>query len=541
MGLAGGLLLWVAFPPLDWWPLAWVAPIFWVWLVRMRKLPGRRPYRALYLAGFIHWLLLIQWVRLPHWTAYFGWLALTCYLAFYLPLFVGLARVAAGRLRMPILFAAPVVWTGLELARGHLLTGFSIALLGHTQVKWHALIQIADLAGAYAVSFVVIFAAACLARMLPVDGRPAAWWPFVPLVVTLAATLAYGQYRTGQTTGPEPPRATVRVALIQGSIDTVFDDTRLASETFKQYRELSLEAIRRDRNLDLIVWPESMFTAELPLITHDAEFQVPADGDLPPVVYRKRVREFARLFHDRALAASRELRVPMLVGAEAVHYGSSFSPQRYNTAILIEPSGTISGPEHRYEKMHRVMFGEYVPLGEVFPWLYRLTPMYAGLTPGSRPQVFDVAGLKMAPSICFENTVPHLIRRQVEQLRRGGSEPDVLMTVTNDGWFWGSSLLDLHLTCGVFRAVENRKPVLVAGNTGFSAWIDGNGRIVEKGPRRRTGIVWAHVRPDGRTSGYRRLGDLPAGVCLAVCLAATVAGVLGRLRTARTEPRPSGP
>ena len=135
-GLLGAALLWAAFPPLDLWLLAWVAPIPWVLLIRRRQLAGRRPYTMLALAGFSFWMAVLHFLRLPHWATSFGWVALSFYFAFYLPLFVGLSRVAVHRLRVPVILAAPVVWTGLELARAHLLTGMSMASLGHTQYRW---------------------------------------------------------------------------------------------------------------------------------------------------------------------------------------------------------------------------------------------------------------------------------------------------------------------------------------------------------------------------------------------------------------------
>jgi len=113
--------------------------------------------------------------------------------------------------------------------------------------------------------------------------------------------------------------------------------------------------------------------------------------------------------------------------------------------------------------------------------------------------------------------LPHLIRRQVQTLAHAGREPHVLLNLTNDGWFWGSSELDMHLICGVFRAVEMRKPFLIAANTGFSAWIDANGRILDRGPRRATGTILAEVCPDPRHSLYLRYGDWFAGACLAGC------------------------
>ena len=116
-------------------------------------------------------------------------------------------------------------------------------------------------------------------------------------------------------------------------------------------------------------------------------------------------------------------------------------------------------------------------------------------------------------------------------MRERGEEPDVLVNLTNDGWFWGSSELDMHLACGVFRAVELRKPFLIAANTGFSAWIDSDGRIVKQGQRRATDIIIASVMLDRRRSFYSSYGDLFAGFCLAATLLFAVAGIWPRGRS----------
>ena len=135
----------------------------------------------------------------------------------------------------------------------------------------------------------------------------------------------------------------------------------------------------------------------------------------------------------------------------------------------------------------------------------------------------EVGGTRYAPSICFETTLSHVIRGHVNDLSARGREPDVLVNLTNDGWFWGSTELDLHLICGVFRAVECRKPLLIAANTGFSAWIDGDGRILEQGPRRDTGIIIADVALDPHDSFYVKHGDWFAGLCLIIT--ALLAGI----------------
>ena len=100
---------------------------------------------------------------------------------------------------------------------------------------------------------------------------------------------------------------------------------------------------------------------------------------------------------------------------------------------------------------------------------------------------------RFAPNVCYETALARVIRRQVAELRDRDREPDVLVNVTNDSWFRGSSELDLHLICGVFRAVECRKPLVIAANTGFSAHIDAVGRIVQQGPRGDAGVLIADV------------------------------------------------
>jgi apolipoprotein N-acyltransferase len=117
-----------------------------------------------------------------------------------------------------------------------------------------------------------------------------------------------------------------------------------------------------------------------------------------------------------------------------------------------------------------------------------------------------------------------VIRGQVNTLTAEGKEPDILINLTNDGWYWGSSELDMHLACGVFRAVECRKPLLVAANTGFSAWIDADGRIQAQGPRRATDVLIAEPRLGQYHSWYLAHGDWFAGICLLACVLCGLCG-----------------
>lgn len=526
-GLAflGAVLLWASLPPLDLWPLAWIAPVPWIVLIRRKQLDSRRPYTVLYLAGLVFWLGTLHWLRLPHWATSFGWLALSLYFACYAPLFVGLSRVAVHRLSIPLMIAAPVVWTGLELARAHVLTGMSMASIAHTQYRWLGLIQVSDLVGEYGVTFLLVFVAAAIARMLPCDDQRRVFWPLLPIAVLVGGALFYGHFRMAAahpTSGPQ-------IALIQGSIDVTMQYAQGTNERmFKEYYELSRGAVEKHPTIDLVVWPESMFGE--PLVSFDANAKRPAGYPGDDAGFHKWLQQFADRERSMLVTTARALGKPMLVGLAAFHFGAQ-GEQNYNTAVYVDRTGRQLG---RYDKIHLVMFGEYVPLADYLPWLQALTPLPTSARPGEKPVAFTLGKARIAPNICYESVLSHVIRRQVNTLAAEGQEPDILINLTNDGWFWGSSALDMHLVCGVFRAVECRKPLLIAANTGFSAWIDGDGRIVDRGPRRACATILARPEIDGRQSFYLRYGDWFSGVCLAVC------GLLGLVGLCRRKRGPAG-
>jgi apolipoprotein N-acyltransferase len=222
-------------------------------------------------------------------------------------------------------------------------------------------------------------------------------------------------------------------------------------------------------------------------------------------------------------------------------------PQIYNSALFIKPQGGIAG---RYDKMHRVPFGEFIPFGG---WLSSLglTPYRGqfGLTAGARPEAFEYKGYRYAPVICFEDTVPHLVRRFVEETAAADPQHrpvDVLLNLTNDGWFHGSSELDQHLITAAFRSVECRTPMVRAVNTGISAVIDGDGAIRARATDPKThqskqveAVLVENIPLDRRFSPYVAYGDWFAGLCLTACGLVLVAGLLRGPRTAVTASVPS--
>ena len=198
--------------------------------------------------------------------------------------------------------------------------------------------------------------------------------------------------------------------------------------------------------------------------------------------------------------------------------------QNFNSAFLISTDGQIA---QRYFKNHLVLFGEYMPLASQFPFLESLSPQRS-LTFGTKFETIKINGINLAPNICFESTVPHFIRRQLNQLASDGDQPDAMINLTNDGWFFGTSCLDLHLACNVMRAVEMRKPNLIVSNTGISANIDSCGRLIEAGPKRDEAVIRVEVKQIDRASFYRQFGEvIPIGFAI-VCGLAALIGLIPR-------------
>jgi apolipoprotein N-acyltransferase len=547
IALVGSLLMWASLPPLALGWLGWIAPVPWLVLVQMNRMPGRRPYRALYVAGFAFWLAAVYWLSLPHPAVIPLWFILAAYLAIYPPIFVGLSRVAVHRLTLPLWIAAPVVWTGLELVRAHLLTGFLMASHAHSQVHWTALIQISDIVGEYGVDFVIFLTAGCITTAFwnkdfdtqtdstnpqSENRNPQSRFAFrpralVPAILTLAATLAYGHFRLNQANGIHESLKAIgpRIALIQGnSLAEWKADPARERQIMDDYVSLSKQAIEKARSVgggrpvDLVVWPETMFRT--PLITFGPGSRVPRLESRSP----EAIASYGP--HDLEAVVSR-LGAPILVGIDRVQYRAAKSdtdesrPAVFNSTVLVGRDGKIVGT---YDKVHLVMFGEYIPFATWLPFLYNISPLTGGIEAGAGPTALRLNGMYcFAPNICYETAIPQVIRRQVSTLEGHNELPDVLVNVTNDAWYWGSSGLDLHLACGVFRAVEARVPLVIAANGGISAWIDHTGRIRAQSPKMQTDTIVADVEPSGLRSSYVRYGDWFAGLCLSACVVFAIA------------------
>ena len=570
-----GVLLRLSYPVPGLFPLAWVALV--PWFVVLREGEGRGWVLGSAAMGLVAAGLGLSWqyiVTVP------GGMGLTLYVGSYFLLFAWLVRVAARRLRVPFVVAAPTVWVGCEFLRSFLITGFPWLFVGHTQHPFTALVQVADLFGAYAVSFVVVAANAFAADAVAAWRRREVAWPrlaaggaFVALLV--GATVGYGAWRLAHLGHREGPL----VGVVQGNVPQEFKNeltlehiATIVADHMRLTRELQRQV--GGQRLELVVWPETM--VQLPLNRADylvvrqfrEEFVKLAQSLRCPIL----VGAYSEFANDRIIVAEADETVRTITDGEIAtesrvyllpHYTDPVTgdePGRrilvregqrvrtgdklaeyqsvvYNSAYLFRPDRPFTRPD-RYDKTHLVPFGEYVPLQELLWFLKDAVPFARGFTPGSRLNLIDLDGTRFGTLICFESVFPDIARGYV--MPPDGQGADFLINISNDGWFCGSHELDQHLALCAFRAIEFRIGIVRSVNSGISAIIDTAGRIqnIVRDSRGRSklveGAAFGRVPLRQGLTFYARHGDIFAEACFALAatafLFALSSAIVRRLR-----------
>jgi apolipoprotein N-acyltransferase len=484
--LASGILLYLCHFPVAWGWLGWIALVPLLCLVRSPARP-RTVYLSAWAGALLFFVPALQWMRVADPAMYATWLLLALHCSLFVLAGVWLLRRLDRGTALPLVLTVPVVWCALEFARAHLLGGFAWYFLGHTQHAFLPVIQVADLGGAYAVTFVVaavnalvfeyLYRLPALRRLcgLASAAPPARLGSLLAqtaaVLLLVAGDLGYGFWRLGQDTFTPGPR----VALVQGSVPQSIRNTASSPEEaardagrvmFDHYDALSKLAAHRERRPDLIVWPETCF----PGSWHEVAPELPPDR-LPEVAV-KGLAENRVLLHD---APDRWL-TSVLLGMDTQSLGADGKWRRYNSSVLIGADGRAGG---RYDKIHLVPFGEYVPFRDWLPMMNWFSPydFDYSVTPGERQTRFALGDYRFGMVICYEDTDPDLARCYARP--DGGERPvDFLVNTSNDGWFDGTAEHEEHLAVARFRAVECRRPLLRAVNMGISAVIDGNGRVL---------------------------------------------------------------
>jgi apolipoprotein N-acyltransferase len=352
--------------------------------------------------------------------------------------------------------------------------GFPWGLLGYSQYSVLPVIQIAEVTGVYGVSFVVVAVNAALAGTLMLTWRRGATGIGVAGAL-LVGVLAFGGQRLGEVT----PRQEVSVALIQPSIEQPLKwDPAHQVTTLNIHLGLTRRAAAGRPGL--IVWPE---TAAPTALRRDPELQ-------------------------RTLAdIVREEGSPILVGSLDVADDLPGAPPRYSNAAFLVGAGGIVG---RYDKIHLVPFGEYVPMSSVIGFVRGWAEFISDLEPGRTPTVFQGPPAPFGVVICYEGIFPELVRRFI----RGGAQ--FMVNMTNDAWFGRTSGPWQHLSMYPFRAVEHRVAIVRAANTGVSAFIAPSGRIARQLHLFDRGVLRDSIPLRRGQTLYTRLGDWFAYACLAM-------------------------
>ncbi|MEP3928264.1 apolipoprotein N-acyltransferase, partial [Rhodopirellula bahusiensis] len=423
---AFAVVLWLSGPPLAIGPLVFIALVP---LLAIAEVDSSSPWkRTLYVASLAYWLISLQGLRYAHPLMFLPWIALSAYLATYPLLFVALLRrwhSSTGRAypsppksKIPICFVAAVTWVGLEWIRNYLFTGISVLMLGHSLADMPMLIQIADLGGTYAVSFVIVCVNVAMHEALNrwvVRRNPVTFEsPGTSLAIAgglLVATLAYGAMTMNVAT--EPTGKTI--ALLGGNELTVYEqDVAREQEIFAAYAQLAIDAAAKSESeLAAVVWPESMFSGGMPWMSTGPDLvvpdfmQTPSLPALQPEQLRFAVESNQVEFLNRAqsiqyaMAASSTLASedpPSIIGGcGLVQYADR--PSQYSGVVWVDSSSKMSGT---YSKNHLVLFGETIPLVHSLPWIRDMVPPGLGLNRGTQPERFDLDGISLLPNLCIE-------------------------------------------------------------------------------------------------------------------------------------------
>ena len=473
------------------------------------KLQAASPWQAfllayacgiLWFAGTCYWIFgtMRQFGGMSTPLALLALFLFCLYLGLYLGLFGLLLGLMAGPGRdyRRALVAAPFLWVATELARTR-ITGFPWNLLGTAQVDNVPLCRIATWTGVYGISceIVLVNVAVAAAFLVPRQKRAA---------LLVAALAAAAVLQSGRLVEPPAAVADREALLVQQNIPIAvrwppdyFDRTlsELTSLTLKSAADAAAQAssgqdLSRQNSatkIDLIIWPES----PAPFYTSDPRFR--------------------NAISDMAHRAGTWVVTGAVGTAPAAQSGGQ--ELIFNSAAIVSPTGEWTG---RYDKVHLVPFGEYLPFPSLFSFAGGLSKEVGEFEAGSSRVPLDAVGTKLGVFICYESVFPDDIRQFANQ----GAQ--VFVNISNDGWYGDSGAWSQHVNQTRMRAIENERWILSAANTGLTGAIDPYGRMVVRAPRKERTTLVATYALTYVTTFYSRHGDWFAMLCAIISLAALI-------------------
>ncbi len=430
------------------------------------------------------WLLLTSylilsayWTANVYWIGYIstaGWIMVSLVLGVYWPFSIAALKYLHSK-KMPLPLALPLVWIGAQSWQGFIMGGFNWGFLGHSQYQNLHMIQIADIFGEPAVSFIVAMVNGMIASLFTYKITRKTFFEASITIITLCAVWIYGDItlKSSKSTISQGPL----VGIIQPNVaSSDKEEMSNAMKIVDDMMALSQEAI--DAGAQIIVWPETMVLGII-----NKEYLIYCNKDGIDWQLHRKISKFA---NNRC-----NLLVGSLSADVAVKDGEFIIANQYNSAFLYQKDSKQF--TQRYDKRYLVPFGEYIPLASnkfIRKILMHFVPYdydYS-LTPGKHYTVFTIKDdkkvYKFATMICYEDTDPKTVRK-LSYSKKRNSKQDWLFDISNDGWYvkfdeagmHPSSELSQRTAINVFRAVENHIAIARSVNTGISCIIDSNGKI----------------------------------------------------------------
>jgi apolipoprotein N-acyltransferase len=528
---ATALMLWLAYPGGgELWPLLFVAlvPFF---VVVMGAKTARQAALLGMLLGLVHFAALLYWIvivlghygGLPVYLAVAALLLLALYMSLYLGVFAMVARLFF--LRCPAscaLWLIPAAWVALDWCRSFLFSGLPWMDPGYGLARVPWLLQSADLWGHYGLSFILVLLNTLIALLCRAGIQKKGQLGLILPVLLLCAGVALYSFLRWQQIGKEMGQqvqrgATMRVGVVQGNIaqdqkwSPGLQEKALATY-FRQTRDL----VAQDRPV-LVIWPETalpFYPSAHPLMRVVRDFAgqenislltgapwvETASEDKRPGGETSQEKGDRRRWIDAASGAD---------GGGAAGNSDRKKPRYYNSALLINPHGSLIDG---YSKSHLVPYGEYVPLKKMMPFLAPLVEAAGDFSPGAVSHALDCQNARIGVLICFESIFPEIARKWV------GVRANLLVNLTNDAWYGRSSAPHHSLAMTVLRAVETRRSLVRAANTGFSGFIDPLGQVQKVSPLFEPWAGTAELVLMEEETWFVRWGYLFSPICLILVL-----------------------
>jgi len=508
--ILSGVLLALCYPHWNISNLIWIwqAPLLSaLWFSKPRadqKTEWKRGFFLGYLSGISFFVINISWItevsRVAEsiWAGVFALFFLTLYLALYFGVF-GIFAITVGKWKLEepdkdkknlfgqsftvlkIAFLNGASWCGLEWLRGILLTGFGWNGLGVALKDQLLLIQFADTIGVNGYGFVMMFSGiilyCTLVRLVMEAKEHKRLRPHFDFALGVALIIGLFLYGSEKMRMNPKDSVTLRSRIMQMNIpleDKWSEDIHLRQKVIFDYRDLT-RTFTESSPHDLVLWPETA---------------LPGHFAFPWV---------QKYLNDMVLKGDDFY---LLTGLED---STLRGDELYNTITLMKGS---TESYQMYRKMHLVPLGEYIPFRKAFPLFEWIAGGIIGadFTPGESYETLtiekDGTEIGIIPLICFEDTISRHARKFIKP------EPQIMVNVTNDGWFYESAEPTQHFNNAIFRAIELRRPLIRAANTGVSAFIDERGSVYD-----RTSVSpYARILRDEESGSTFIRGSLPGDV-----------------------------